>query len=275
MKYGFVLPHGDARWAADCARLAEQSGWDGFFVYETVWGTDAWVSLTAAAMLTQHIRLGTLITPLSRMRPWRLASQTATLDHLSGGRVILSVGLGAVETGFADFGEVTDRKLRAQLLDEGLDILTGLWKGQPFSYEGRHYRVRPCQFPHRPPSPVQQPRIPIWVAAAWKPEQPDNPSMARALRHDGILINVFDPQGKSRPLQPSDMAQVRAFSGDAPTLVAEGCTPGDSPGQAAETLSPWIEAGADWWIEADWTAPDSAEGRESIWRRLSQGPPPG
>src|SRR5688572_7910323 len=90
MKYGFVLPSGDARTAADFAYDAEQAGWDGFFVYETIWGIDAWVSLTAAAMRTERIRLGTDLTPLSRMRPWKLASETVTLDHLSGGRVIVA-----------------------------------------------------------------------------------------------------------------------------------------------------------------------------------------
>src|SRR5215216_5126040 len=139
MQYGFVLPAGDARTAAEYARAAEQAGWDGFFVWEPVWGIDAWVSLTAAAMRTERIRLGTMLTPLSRMRPWKLASETATLDRLSNGRVILAVGLGAIDTGFAEFGEVTDRKTRAELLDEGLEILTGLWQGQPFSYDGKHY----------------------------------------------------------------------------------------------------------------------------------------
>src|SRR4030067_58609 len=107
MKFGFVLPFGDARAAAELAYLAERSGWDGFFVWEPVWGVDAWVSLTAAAMRTRRIRLGTLLTPLSRMRPWKLASESATLDNLSGGRVILSGGLGALDTGLAAFGVVS------------------------------------------------------------------------------------------------------------------------------------------------------------------------
>src|SRR3990170_7309078 len=105
MKYGFVLPFGDARQAADLAAAAEQAGWDGFFVWEPVWGIDAWVCLTAAAMRTERIKLGTMLTPPSRMRPWKLASEAATLDNLSNGRVILAVGLGAVDTGFAEFGE--------------------------------------------------------------------------------------------------------------------------------------------------------------------------
>src|SRR3990170_2780945 len=154
MKYGFVLPHGDARTAAEFAAEAEAAGWDGFFVWEPVWGVDAWVSLTAAAMRTSTIRLGTLLTPLSRMRPWKLASESATLDNLSNGRVIISVGLGALDTGFAAFGEVTERRTRAELLDEGLEILTGLWRGQPFQFTGVHYQVRPTDF-NPPPAPVQ------------------------------------------------------------------------------------------------------------------------
>ena len=129
MKYGFVLPGGEARTAADFAQAAEEAGWDGFFVWEPVWGVDAWVSLAAAAMTTQRIRLGTMITPVSRMRPWKLASETAALDRLSNGRVILSVGLGALDSGFAAFGEVTDRKQRAELLDEGLEVLIALVGG--------------------------------------------------------------------------------------------------------------------------------------------------
>src|SRR5690242_15276407 len=160
MKYGFVLPFGDARTAAELAKLAEDAGWDGFFTYEAAWGIDAWVSLAAAAMTTSRIRLGTMLSPISRMRPWKLASETATVDNLSGGRVILAVGLGAIETGFEQFGEVTDRKTRAELVDECLEILTGLWRGQPFSFEGKHYHVKECDF-MPPPPPVQQPRIPI------------------------------------------------------------------------------------------------------------------
>src|SRR5919112_2620927 len=193
MKYGFVLPCGDARTAADFAYDAEQAGWDGFFVWEPVWGIDAWVSLTAAAMQTARIRLGTLLTPLSRMRPWKLASESTTLDQLSGGRVILAVGLGAVDTGFEAFGEVTDRKVRAELLDEGLDILTGLWRGQPFNYSGKHYTVRETTF-NPPPPPVQQPRIPIWVVGAW----PYPKSMRRVVRYDGVISSAFNDDGSAR-----------------------------------------------------------------------------
>src|ERR671936_453721 len=102
MQYGFIFPFQDARLASECAREAEAAGWDGFFVWEPVWGIDAWMQLTAAAMTTQRIRLGTMITPLSRMRPWELAGKAVTLDRLSNGRTILAVGLGAVDTGWAE-----------------------------------------------------------------------------------------------------------------------------------------------------------------------------
>src|SRR5512139_1663727 len=98
MKFGFILPRGDARTAAEIAHELEAAGWDGFFVWEPVWGVDAWVCLTAAAMRTERIRLGTMLTPLSRMRPWELAGKSAALDNLSSGRVIIAVGLGAVDT---------------------------------------------------------------------------------------------------------------------------------------------------------------------------------
>jgi hypothetical protein len=199
VKYGFVLPYGDARTAANLAYEAEVAGWDGFFVWEPVWGHDAWVLLTAAAMRTERIRLGTMLTPLSRMRPWKLASEAATLDNLSNGRVILTGGLGYVPSGFEAFGEVIDRKTRAELLDEGLDIITGLWRGQPFSYDGKHYKVREINhFP--PPPPVQQPRIPMWVVGLW----PRRKSMRRPLCYDGLLPAKVSDDGKRADLTPAD-----------------------------------------------------------------------
>lgn len=274
MKFGFVLPFGDARTAADLAAQAEQSGWDGFFVWEPVWGVDAWVSLTAAAMRTERIRLGTMITPLSRMRPWKLASETSTLDNLSNGRLILSVGLGAVDTGFESFGEQTDRKIRAELLDEGLDILTGLWRGQPFNYQGRHYTVTELDF-YPPPPPVQQPRIPIWVVGLWGSQK----SMQRTLRYDGLLPAFKDEYGAWRQPTPQDVRQVKKYvhlhRGDSASfdIVIEGVTPGDEPQRASRQVQPWFEAGATWWIEALWEIPRDAAGLEQVRTRILQGPP--
>ncbi|MBI5878897.1 MAG: LLM class flavin-dependent oxidoreductase [Chloroflexi bacterium] len=272
MKYGFVMPFADARAAADLARDAERAGWDGFFVWEPVWGVDAWVSLAAAAMQTERIRLGTMISPLSRMRPWKLAGETVAVDRLSNGRTILSVGLGAVDTGFAEFGEVTDRKARAELLDEGLDVLTGLWSGQPFKYAGKHYHVHELGF-MPPPPPVQQPRIPIWVVGAWGSQK----SMARALKFDGILPQVLDP--KARQATVDEVRAIRDYvrehrSPDSPfDIIVEGETPGDDLARAAAQVQPWAAAGATWWIESRWMANDQPDVYGVVQRRIAQGPP--
>lgn len=274
MKYGFVLPYGDARTASDFAFEAEQAGWDGFFVWEPVWGWEAWMMLTAAAMRTERIRLGTMITPVSRMRPWELASKTVTLDHLSNGRVILAVGLGAIDTGFAEFGEETDRKMRAELLDEGLDILTGLWRGQPFNYNGTHYHIKETKF-YPPPPPVQQPSIPIWVVGAWPREK----SMQRVLRYDGLLPNVMDDQGQHLPPRPELIREMKLYIDANRTavtsfdIVVEGKTPGDDPDRAAEIVRDWADAGVTWWIEALWGDPDQPVDYEAIRRRIQQGAP--
>ncbi len=274
MRCGFVLPGGDAGTVADWAHAAGRAGWDGFFVWEPVWGVDAWVSLAAAAVRTRQIRLGTMLTPVSRRRPWKLASETATLDRLSGGRVILSVGLGALDTGFAAFGEVTDRRTRAELLDEGLEIVTGLWRGQPFSYSGRHYVIHETAF-RPPPPPTQQPRIPIWVVGAW----PRARSMRRALRYDGVIPTVLGADGPVRLSTPDEMRAVCAFvranrTGSTPfDVVMEGETPGDDRERAAAIVRSWAEAGVTWWIETRWNALDQADGLETVRRRIQQGPP--
>ena len=274
MKYGFVLPFADARAAADSAREAERAGWDGLFVWEPVWGIDAWMSLAAAAMVTERIRLGTMLTPLSRMRPWKLAGEALTLDHLSGGRAVLAVGLGALDSGFAAFGEVTDRKVRAELLDEGLDIVTGLWKGQPFCYAGKHYTVRETTF-FVPAPPVQRPRIPIWVVGAVESKR----SMARALKYDGLLPTAFDTDAfGTRSARQANQDEVRAVSAKIKALqmpdhlydiIIDGETPGDDAARGAEKVRAWEEAGATWWLESRWTAPEPS----SVAERIRQGPP--
>lgn len=276
MKYGFVMPFGDARQAAELAAAADQAGWDGFFVWEPVWGVDAWVALAAAAMATSRIRLGTMLTPLPRRRPWDLAGQTAAVDNLSGGRVILSVGLGATHDGWLAFEPDPGRKVRAQLLDEGLDVLTGLWAGQPFEYHGRHYQVRPTEFVV-PPPPVQQPRIPIWVVGGWPAER----SMRRAARWDGWLPNLLGADGGAGPI-PAELVgeavawirRERGAAGRSMTdydVIMEGTSDPADPAAPAR-IAELAEAGATWWIEADWTAEGDAV-RERSLRRLRAGPP--
>jgi alkanesulfonate monooxygenase SsuD/methylene tetrahydromethanopterin reductase-like flavin-dependent oxidoreductase (luciferase family) len=273
MRFGFVLPGGDARLAAELAQLAERHGWDGFFVYEPVWGIDAWVSLAAAAMRTERVKLGTLLTPLPRRKPWDLASQTATLDNLSGGRVILSVGLGALHEGWTAFERDEGRQTRAEKLDEGLDVLTGLWAGQPFTYQGKHYQVEPTGF-MAPPPPVQQPRIQTWVVGAW----PHPKSMRRAARYDGWLPNYLPRDGGDPTLTPEVLREavdwIRRERGDnaAPyDIVVEGNTSGEAAETSPGRVHGWKEAGATWWIEANWLVEGSVEAYARA--RLAAGPP--
>ena len=271
MKFGFVFPGNDVQLAVDLAREAEAAGWDGFFVWDAVWSTDPWVTLGAIAAVTERIRIGTMITPVSRRRPWKLASETATVDRLSNGRLILAVGLGATDTGFVKFGEETDRRVRAELLDEGLDIITSLWEGQPFGYDGTHYRVKPEDTHLSCPPPVQKPRIPIWVVGAW----PRMKSMRRVLRYDGLLPNKIDAMGKHEQVAPDDVRAMRAYveekrALDTPfDIVMEGSTPGDDPGEASFIVQPWADAGATWWIEAMW----GTQEMDDVRARIQQGPP--
>jgi alkanesulfonate monooxygenase SsuD/methylene tetrahydromethanopterin reductase-like flavin-dependent oxidoreductase (luciferase family) len=182
MRYGAILPGGTAPEQLEQAILAEQAGWDGVFVWEAAYGVDAWVLLAAMAARTDRVRLGTLLTPLPWRRPWKVASQVVTLDQISSGRAILTVGLGALTTDLPLTGEITDLRARAERLDEGIDLIRGLWDGQ-MSYHGRHYDYE-CSRDDlmQVGRPVQQ-RIPIWVVAAW----PRPKSMRRVLRCEGVV----------------------------------------------------------------------------------------
>jgi alkanesulfonate monooxygenase SsuD/methylene tetrahydromethanopterin reductase-like flavin-dependent oxidoreductase (luciferase family) len=285
MRYGVTLPNigltiGEL---VDLAVLAEATGWDGVFVWDCIsidhanlareptW--DVWIAMAAIAARTTRVRIGPMIAPLSRRRPWKVAREALTLDHLSGGRLTLPVGLGAIDDGgFSKVGEQLDRKLRAEMLDESLAILTGLWSGEPFSYEGKHYRVQEMIFQ---PPPVQ-PRIPIWVVGAW----PRMKSMRRVLRYDGLLPNVMQPDGSAGEATPADIAAMRAFVAEqrgeqAPLdIVMEAPTPGDDPARAAEIVRAFAEAGATWWLEAVWAGKQTTYANEAAMReRIRQGPP--
>ena len=275
MLYGFIVPKGDPRTVARLAREAEEAGWDGVFYWDGICvgemeTYDPWVVMAAIAMETVRVRLGAILTPPARRRPWKLARETMTLDHLSDGRLVLPVGLGALDDGgFSKVGEPTDRKIRAQLLDEGLEILTGLWSGEPFSYEGEHYRLEEMTFL---PPPVQRPRIPIWVVGAW----PSKKSMNRALRYDGLLAAKVSGTAAQPGVTPEDIRAMKEYveenrKTDATfDIVWEGETPGDDPERAASMVRPFAEAGVTWWIEAMWSPPNEPE---DLRRRLLQGPP--
>jgi alkanesulfonate monooxygenase SsuD/methylene tetrahydromethanopterin reductase-like flavin-dependent oxidoreductase (luciferase family) len=273
MRYGFVLPVMEPLDIVDLARRAEAAGWDGVFLAEPVWGTDPWVALGAAAMATSRVRLGTMLTPPSRRRPWTLAGQAATLDRISGGRAVLAVGLGAVDSGFDAFGEETDRRIRAERLDESLEILMGLWGGPPFAFRGRHYRIEEGRFP-APPPPIQRPGIPIWVVAAW----PSRRSLVRAIRFDGMIPSTID-DGIARQVTPEELLEVRRWveaergSLRGFDLVVEGTTPANDPTAGRAAVAPWERSGATWWIESNWEPYGREDAAALVAPRIDAGPP--
>jgi alkanesulfonate monooxygenase SsuD/methylene tetrahydromethanopterin reductase-like flavin-dependent oxidoreductase (luciferase family) len=284
MQYGVNLPITvDAQTLARLAGEAETAGWDGVFVWDCLSGNpeeaekteiyDPWIALAAIAMSTRRVRLGTMVTPLARRRPWKVARETVTLDHLCQGRLILPVGLGAAgDWGFTKVKEETDRKIRAERLDEGLAILAGLWSGHPFSYIGQHYQVQEMTFV---PPPVQQPRIPIWVVGAW----PRRKSLRRALQWDGILPTKMLEDGSFADMTPADIQELKTFSehqrsqGTPFDIVMEGETSGSDPVAAADLLQPLAQAGVTWWIESIWATPETEGGVEGMLKRIQQGPP--
>jgi alkanesulfonate monooxygenase SsuD/methylene tetrahydromethanopterin reductase-like flavin-dependent oxidoreductase (luciferase family) len=274
VQFGFVLPGGSAGEQLEQAVVAEEAGWDGVFVWEAPYGVDAWVLLSAMAQRTERVRLGTMLTPLPWRRPWKVASQCVTLDQLSEGRAVLSVGLGALETDLGNTGEEADRRTRAERLDEGIDIVTGLWAGDP-RFAGRHYEVdmEARADLNRTGRPVQSPRIPIWVVGAW----PRPKSMRRVLRCDGILPVCMDESG-FRETRPDDIVAIRSWldeHGARPgfDVVMEGETPADQR-EAEAVVAPWRAAGCTWWIDARWEEPHDSPGRmREVRERLAAGPP--
>jgi luciferase-like monooxygenase len=279
MRFGFVVPFGDASEFADLARLGEEVGWDGVFTWEALFGVDAWVALGAAAMVTERIRLGTLLTPVSRVKPWDLATRVGTVDRLSGGRAILSAGLGALHEGWLAFEPDEGRKVRAEKVDECLAIYAGLMAGQPFSYQGRHYSAQPTDF-NLPDPPVQRPHPPVWMVGAAVLGRERQPSLDRAARWEGLIPQILDGAAARRKGALEEFADVVAGVLDRRTalgLPTEGydvIVEADSTGefirrQPAEP-SAWAEAGATWWIESWWTLERGAAGMAELRRRITE-----
>ena len=213
MRYGISVPNfGNPADLVELGHATEGAGWDGFFLWDHMLVdtdhpfpiTDPWVVLGAVAQTTERVRLGTLVTPVARRRPWKLARETVTLDHLSGGRTVLGVGLGVPpENEFGVFGEPADDRVRAERLDEGLEVLRGLWSGEPFSFSGRHLRVDGARFL---PRPIQTPRIPVWVAVTWPHRRP----LRRAARWDGVAPIRVGERGLE-PVTPDDVREMLAI----------------------------------------------------------------
>ncbi len=283
MRFGIYLPnfgpYGEARVLADLARDAENSGWDGFFIWDHIAGwalpiADPWVALAAAAIQTHSIRIGTTVTPLPRRRPWKLARETVSIDHLSGGRLTLGVGTGLGQAEWASLGEQSDPRQRGAMLDEALSVLVGLWSGEPFSFSGQYYHVTEACFL---PKPVQQPRIPVWVGGFWPHKAP----FRRAAQWDGAFP-LFQVDSEAQELaQFGDVVRylgVHRKPAQPLDIVSMGVTPGAEPARAADMVRQRAALGATWWLEL--IAPFSfGKGFTDEWpldamrQRILQGPP--
>ena len=273
MKFGFVLPDLDVATAPAFAALAEASGWDGVFIPDCISievpgahpmpAADPWITLATMAMATQRVRLGPMVAAVPRRRPWKLAREVATLDHLSHGRMILPAGIGAAsdDAGFREVGEELSVRARAGMMDETLAILDGLWRGEPFSFAGSHFRVGSMT---QLPRPVQRPRVPLWIVGVVGARK----SIERALRWDGIVVQKSGGLALSK-----DVRQLVAAASAAPRLtpfdiIVEGSTaPGDAAGM--DRVARRAEAGATWWMESMW----SEHTDEGLRARIGAGPP--
>lgn len=250
MQFGLDVPtteaYADPRVLADLAALAERAGWDGFFIWDVRTGVDPWIALTAIALQTSHIKLGLMVLPLARHRPWLVAQRLADLDQLSNGRMICTVGLGYQASDFVAVGEASEPLIRAQKLDEGLALLDGLWSRVPFSFEGRHYTLHDA---HLATPPVQRPRIPLWVAGGWPRRAP----FQRAAQWDGVCFKSVHHDTR-KWLTPEEFqegvayVQAHRLSSDPFDVIMSGDTSGDR-GMARAKVQAFREAGATWWVE--------------------------
>lgn len=285
MRFSINIPNfgdfADAANVAAVAAAAEEAGWDGLFVWDHVvhdkarrqgqpFG-DPWMLLTAAALATSRLRVGTLVTPVARRRPEQLARQVATLDALSGGRVIFGAGLGGpIEDEFGSFGEPTDPVVLAERLDEGLDLLQRYWSGEPVNHDGRHYQVRDVSLL---PASVQRPRPPVWVGGFWPRRRP----MRRAARWDGV-VPLFDTARHGQMPPVDQVRELVAYVTRQRTdrgpfeIVLGGATPSD-PAKARELVAPLADAGATWWDERHLQTGPDFDRLAPVLRRINEGPP--
>src|SRR6266567_1402794 len=273
MKFGLEISttgaYADARVLAALALEAEAAGWDGFFVGDVLLDEEAvidpWIALTALALSTSSLKLGVLALPLARHHPWLTALRLANLDQLSAGRVICIAGLGYAERDFATFGQASAKELRAKQLDEGLQILAGLWTEDPFSFAGEYYTVDQVTFLTKP---VQSPRIPLWVVAGW----PHHAPFRRAARWDGVCVKAIHHQTYEWMTvdafrEAFSYVQARCAPGKPFEVIMSGQTPRDQQ-EAGEKVRPFEQAGATWWVEVGYGLTF-----EEFRERIRRGPP--
>jgi alkanesulfonate monooxygenase SsuD/methylene tetrahydromethanopterin reductase-like flavin-dependent oxidoreductase (luciferase family) len=265
---------------AEVARRAEDAGWDGLLVWDHIVEqkdlrraiADPWILLTAAALSTSRIRLGTAITPVARRRPAKLAREVTTLDRLTGGRMILGAGLGApLDDEYATFGDTTELRVLAERLDEGLHALARLWSGEPVTFRGNQVTLDDVTFL---PTPVQRPRVPIWIGGVWPRKAP----MRRAARWEGA-IPVMDGMESARPPDVDEVRELVRFLRSCRAAYGLADEPFDivvggasTPAAARDQVGPLADLGVTWWDERmPWG--DDLDRIEPILRRIDVGPP--
>jgi alkanesulfonate monooxygenase SsuD/methylene tetrahydromethanopterin reductase-like flavin-dependent oxidoreductase (luciferase family) len=260
MKFGIDLPNfgwfGDIDTLVEIAVEAEDAGWEGLFLWDHMLVfkqddmvlpfVDPWIALAAIACNTSKLILGPLVTPLPRRRPWKVAREALSIDHLSKGRLVLGVGIGAPpDVEFEYFGEISDDKKRAEMLDESLEIITGLWSGKPFSFKGTHYSLEEMTFL---PKSKQEPRIPIWVGGG----VPNKAPFRRAARYDGVApVHSKWPEPVTPPLLNDVLEIVKEERGnlDNYDIVISGQTTGSDSTKDRETVESWFQVGTTWFLE--------------------------
>jgi alkanesulfonate monooxygenase SsuD/methylene tetrahydromethanopterin reductase-like flavin-dependent oxidoreductase (luciferase family) len=273
MRFGLSIPNfAEPGRLLDVARAAEDHGWDGFFLWDHILVdrtdpvpvSEPWTVLAAVATATDTIRLGTLVTPVARRRPWVLARQITTVDHLSGGRAVLGVGLGVpAEVEYAAFGESAEPRRHAALLDEGLQVIDSLWAGEPVSHDGPTHHLDGVRFL---PMPVQRPRVPVWVACSL----PARAGIRRAARWDGIAP-MYATSDELRPATPDEVADVVASVAQSRGSTDRFDVVVWTVSSDAASRQAYAEAGATWLIDGPAPGDDWLDDAFEI----ARGGPPG
>ena len=266
---------GDPRLLVDLAVAAEEAGWDGFFLWDhLLWDdpqghvADPTVVISAVAARTERIRIAIMVNSLARRRPAKVARETATLDVLTAGRLIVGAGLGTLTSEFTAFGESADPRVRAARLDESLHLLDALWTGRPVTFHGEYLTAAGVTML---PRPVQRPRIPIWCGGRWPNKRP----FRRAARWDGVMP-VHTGYGLGETMPPAELQAIVTYTQEhrketGPFDVAlEGRTDGSAADRGGQLVASYVRAGLTWWIEAlGWWRGTPAEAMA----RVRQGPP--